>query len=198
MPRYILLHKPWGMLSQFTAEPGSPEATTLATLGLPPRVYPVGRLDRDSEGLLLLSDDAAWAATLTHPKRGHVKTYWALVEHVPTAEELARLHSGVDIRVPNGVYRTRPCRAHILQPQPVIAPRNPPVRVRQNIQDIWLEIQISEGKNRQVRKMTAAIGHPTLRLIRQHIAHLSLGDLVPGQWREIDARTAWGNIRRFV
>lgn len=196
MPRYILLHKPWGMLSQFTADPAAPQGTTtLAALGLPPRVYPVGRLDRDSEGLLLLSDDAAWAATLTQPHKRQLKTYWVLVEHIPSPAALAALRSGVDIRVGRTMYRTQPAQAKILDPQPTIAPRTPPVRVRKNIRDAWLQIQISEGKNRQVRKMTAAVGHPTLRLIRQQIAHLHLGDLMPGQWREIDKNTAWGFIR---
>lgn len=186
MPRYLLFHKPYGVLSQFTPEDG---ARSLAEFGLPGGLYPAGRLDKDSEGLLLLTDDGPLIAQLLNPRNAKPKTYWALVERVPDADALQRLRSGLRIED----YQTRPCQAHILTPQPEVVPRDPPVRVRKTVTDVWLEITVVEGKNRQVRKMTAAIGHPTLRLVRRSIANLALGDLPPGQWREIArADIAWG------
>lgn len=186
MPRYLLFHKPYGVLSQFTPEDG---ARSLAEFGLPGGLYPAGRLDKDSEGLLLLTDDGPLIAQLLNPRNAKPKTYWALVERVPDAAALQRLRSGLRIED----YQTRPCQAHILTPQPEVVPRDPPVRVRKTVTDVWLEITVVEGKNRQVRKMTAAIGHPTLRLVRRSIANLALGDLPPGQWREIArADIAWG------
>lgn len=178
MPRYILFHKPYGVLSQFTPEEGS---RALSEFGLPKDVYPAGRLDKDSEGLLLLTDDGPLIEKLLNPRNEKPKTYWVLVERVPTEEELQKMRDGLKIED----YQTRPCSVHILDPQPEIPPRDPPVRVRKTVQDIWLEMKIVEGKNRQVRKMTAAIGHPTLRLIRKKIANLELGSLKPGEWMEI-------------
>jgi 23S rRNA pseudouridine2457 synthase len=179
MPRYILFHKPYGVLSQFTPEDG---ARSLAGFHLPPDVYPAGRLDKDSEGLLLLTDDGPLIEKLLNPRNAKPKTYWALVERVPTESELENMRNGLKIED----YVTRPCQVKILDPQPDIPPRDPPVRVRKNVQDIWIEIRIVEGKNRQVRKMTAAIGHPTLRLIRKKIANLELGNLKSGEWLEIE------------
>lgn len=178
MPRYILFHKPYGVLSQFTPEDG---ARSLLEFNLPKDVYPAGRLDKDSEGLLLLTDDGPLIEKLLNPKNEKPKTYWALVERVPTEEELIKMRKGLKIED----YLTRPCEVSILDPQPDVPPRDPPVRFRKSVQDIWLEIRIIEGKNRQVRKMTAAIGHPTLRLIRKKIANLELGNLRPGEWMEI-------------
>lgn len=178
MPRYILFHKPYGVLSQFTPEDG---ARSLAEFNLPKNVYAAGRLDKDSEGLLLLTDDGPLIDKLAHPKNEKQKTYWALVERVPTEEELQKMRKGLRIED----YQTKPCEVKILDPQPEVPPRDPPVRVRKTVQDVWLEIKITEGKNRQVRKMTAAIGHPTLRLIRVGIGNLKVGDLKPGHWREI-------------
>lgn len=176
--RYILLHKPYGVLSQFTSEDG---ARSLAEFGLPKGVYPAGRLDKDSEGLLLLTDDGPLIAQLLHPRNEKPKTYWALVERVPDQMALARLRAGLLIEN----YQTRPCQAQLLEPQPDVPARTPAVRVRKSVQDVWLSMTLIEGKNRQVRKMTAAIGHPTLRLIRRSIANLELGDLACGQWRAI-------------
>lgn len=185
MPRYVLFHKPYGVLSQFTPEDG---ARSLAEFDLPPGVYPAGRLDKDSEGLLLLTDDGPLIEQLLNPRNAKPKTYWALVERVPEEAALQRLRNGLRIED----YLTRPCQAQLLQPQPDVPPRDPPVRVRKTVQDVWLEITVVEGKNRQVRKMTAAIGHPTLRLIRRSIANLTLDDLPPGQWREVTrADIAW-------
>ena len=173
--RYILFHKPYGVLSQFTPEDG---ARSLAEFGLPQGVYPAGRLDKDSEGLLLLTNDGPLIAQLLHPRNEKPKTYWALVERMPEQAQLERLRAGLTIEN----YRTRPCQAELLEPQPDVPARIPAVRVRKSVQDVWLSITLTEGKNRQVRKMTAAIGHPTLRLIRRSIANLELGALAPGEW----------------
>lgn len=178
MPQYVLFHKPYGVLSQFTPEDG---ARSLAEFDLPAGIYPAGRLDKDSEGLLLLTDDGPLIEQLLNPRNQKPKTYWALVERVPQEADLARLRAGLRIED----YQTLPCAAELLEPQPAVAPRDPPVRVRKSVQDVWLAITVVEGKNRQVRKMTAAIGHPTLRLVRQSIANLELGDLAPGAWRAI-------------
>ncbi len=179
MPRYIIFNKPYDVLSQFTPEDG---ARSLAEFGLPKDVYAAGRLDKDSEGLLLLTDDGPLIEKLLNPKNEKPKTYWALVERVPTDEELQRLRDG-GIQIDD--YKTRPCQVKILDPQPEVPPRDPPVRVRKTVQDVWIEIRIVEGKNRQVRRMTASIGHPTLRLIRMKIANLDLSGLSPGEWMEI-------------
>lgn len=178
----IALHKPYGVLSQFTPEPGS-RWRTLAEFALPPRVYALGRLDADSEGLLLLSDEAGLNSRLLDPEAGHRREYWAQVEGLPTADALARLARGVKI----GDYTTRSCAVRRLEPAPAMVPRVPPIRVRQTVPDCWLALELVEGKNRQVRRMTAAIGHPTLRLVRARIGQFALGDLAPGKWRELTA-----------
>jgi 23S rRNA pseudouridine2457 synthase len=175
----IALHKPYGVLSQFTPD-GSPNRT-LAGFRLPPRVYPLGRLDADSEGLLLLSDEPGLNTRLLDPERGHPRTYWAQVERIPTPESLAILAGGLDIQG----YRTRPCRAWMLDPQPELPPRDPPIRYRKSVPDCWIALELHEGKNRQVRRMTGAIGHGTLRLLRVRIGELDLGPLKPGDWREL-------------
>jgi len=188
MPQYILFHKPYGVLSQFTPEDG---ARSLAEFDLPKGVYPAGRLDKDSEGLLLLTDDGPLIEQLLNPRNQKPKTYWALVERMPSEESLQRMRAGLRIED----YTTLPCQADLLDPQPEVEPRDPPVRVRKSVQDVWLSITVVEGKNRQVRKMTAAIGHPTLRLIRRSIANLELGDLAPGQWKAIAREDIqWGHI----
>lgn len=178
MPRYIIFNKPYDVLSQFTPEDG---ARSLGEFGLPKDVYPAGRLDKDSEGLLLLTDDGPLIEKLLNPKNEKPKTYWVLVERVPTEEEMQKMRDGLKIED----YTTRPCQVKILDPQPDVPPRDPPVRFRKTVQDIWIEVRIVEGKNRQVRKMTAAIGHPTLRLIRMKMANLDLSGLSPGEWMEI-------------
>lgn len=186
MPQYILFHKPYGVLSQFTPEDG---ARSLAEFDLPPGVYPAGRLDKDSEGLLLLTDDGPLIEQLLHPRYQKPKTYWVLVERLPDEAALDTMRAGLRIED----YTTLPCEVQLLDPQPAVAPRDPPVRVRKSVQDWWLAITVVEGKNRQVRKMTAAIGHPTLRLQRRSIANLELGDLAPGQWKVIArADIHWG------
>ena len=177
----IAFHKPYGVLSQFTPD-GSPNRT-LAQFGFPQRVYPLGRLDADSEGLLLLSDEPGLNSRLLDPERGHPRTYWAQVERVPDAGALKKLASGVAIQG----YRTRPCRACLLDPQPEVPPRDPPIRFRKNVPDAWIELELVEGKNRQVRRMTAAVGHPTLRLIRVEIDGMRLTELglAPGEWKRL-------------
>jgi 23S rRNA pseudouridine2457 synthase len=179
----LVFHKPYGVLSQFTPEPGS-RWRTLADFSLPKNVYALGRLDADSEGLLLLSDEPGLNTKLLDPKHAHHREYWAQVERVPAAQALAQLERG---GINLGDFRTRPCRARILNPPPVLPPREPPIRFRKNVPDCWLALELTEGKNRQVRRMTAAIGHPTLRLIRVRIGDFALGDLAPGKWRDLDA-----------
>lgn len=180
----LALHKPYGVLSQFTPEPGS-RWRTLADFGLPKEVYPLGRLDADSEGLLLLSDEAGLNSRLLDPEHGHAREYWAQVERVPTDAALAGLARGVMI----GDHRTQPCAVRRLDPAPALPPRDPPIRARKNVPDCWLALELTEGKNRQVRRMTAATGHPTLRLVRVRIGALTLAalDLAPGRWRELTA-----------
>ncbi|MBS0632345.1 MAG: pseudouridine synthase [Verrucomicrobia bacterium] len=179
----LAFHKPYGVLSQFTPEPGS-AWRTLADFGLPKNVYALGRLDADSEGLLLLSDEAGLNSRLLDPEQGHHREYWAQVERVPSAEALAKLERG-GIAISD--YKTRPCRVRRLEPPPALAPRDPPVRYRKNVPDCWIALELTEGKNRQVRRMTAAVGHPTLRLVRVRNGDFSLGDLPAGKWRELSA-----------
>ncbi len=176
----LAFHKPYGVLSQFSPEPGS-KFRTLAEFGFPPRLYPIGRLDADSEGLLLLSDEAALNQRLLHPRNAHDREYWVQVEGIPSIEALGRLAGGLLIQG----YRTLPCQVRRLEPQPTMPPRDPPIRVRKTVPDCWLALELVEGKNRQVRRMTAAIGHPTLRLVRVRIGQLELPGLAPGTWREL-------------
>lgn len=177
----LAFHKPHGVLSQFTPD-GSPNRT-LTEFHLPKEVYPIGRLDADSEGLLLLSDEAGLNTRLLDPEHGHSRRYWAQVERIPTTEALAQLAAGMTIQD----YKTRPCKVRLLDPQPEVPPRDPPIRARKCVPDCWIELELTEGKNRQVRRMTAAIGHPTLRLLRVRIGSLGLGALPSGQWRELAA-----------
>jgi 23S rRNA pseudouridine2457 synthase len=178
----IALHKPYGILSQFTPEPGS-RWRTLADFDLPPHVYALGRLDADSEGLLLLSDEPGLNSRLLDPEAGHRREYWVQVEGIPETAALVGLSHGIVL----GDYKTRPCTVRRLDPPPVVPPRDPPIRQRKNIPDCWLSLELIEGKNRQVRRMTAAIGHPTLRLRRMRIGKFQLGGLAPGSWRELGA-----------
>ncbi|MGO4329823.1 pseudouridine synthase [Cupriavidus sp. 2TAF22] len=176
----IALNKPFGTMSQFSAHPTRP---TLADCVALPGVYPAGRLDADSEGLLLLTDDGALQARIADPHHKLPKTYLAQVENIPQDQALARLREGVDL----GDFRTLPARARCIEEPVFLWPRNPPVRFRAAIPTQWLELEIREGKNRQVRRMTAAVGFPTLRLVRLKIGALDLRTLglAPGQWREI-------------
>ena len=208
----IAFNKPYGVLSQFTGD-GSPNRP-LAEFGFPKNVYAIGRLDADSEGLLLLSDEPQWNDRLLNPRHAHGREYWAQVEKIPTPESLQQLEKGLVIQG----HKTLPCRAWLLEPQPVLAdghhfissarahpgtlphhdgargatrptipPRVPPIRVRKSVPDCWIGLELVEGKNRQVRRMTAAIGHPTLRLIRVRIGNFWLGDLPAGKWKPLSA-----------
>jgi len=179
----LALYKPFDVLSQFTQE--HPSHRTLAEFGFPTQVYPVGRLDRDSEGLLLLSDEARWNDSLLNPRHAHPRTYHAQVEGVISDEALSRLRTGLDLRE----FRTLPCQARHLDSEPTHPLRDPPIRVRKNIPTSWIELTLIEGKNRQVRRMTAAVGFPTLRLLRVSIGGLCLSDLglEVGQWRALSA-----------
>jgi 23S rRNA pseudouridine2457 synthase len=174
----IAFNKPYGVLSQFTSD-GSPNRT-LAEFNFPKRVYPIGRLDADSEGLLLLSDEADLNKRLLLPSHAHSRVYWAQVEGLPTPESLEKLKRG-GLLIQG--HKTLPCRAWMLVPQPEIPPRIPPIRVRKTVPDCWIGLDLVEGKNRQVRRMTAAIGHPTLRLMRVQIGAYELGILPAGKWK---------------
>ncbi len=177
----IAFNKPYGVLSQFTPD-GSPNRP-LAEFGFPANVYPIGRLDADSEGLLLLSDEASLNHRLLHPRNEHEREYWVEVERIPTDDALAALRKGVVIQG----RKSLPCTARRLEPQPEMPPRNPPIRFRKNVPTCWLALELVEGKNRQVRRMTAAVGHPTLRLVRVRIGRFELGRLASGSWIELNA-----------
>jgi 23S rRNA pseudouridine2457 synthase len=177
--RLVLFNKPYGVLSQFTPEG---RWRSLAEFIALPGVYPAGRLDADSEGLLLLTDDGGLQHRIADPRHKLEKIYWAQVEGLPTDAAVQALQAGVSI----GDYRTRPCRARLLAEPQDLWPRDPPIRFRQNIPTAWLEIGLREGKNRQVRRMCAAVGFPVLRLVRASIGALTLEGLPPGQWRQID------------
>lgn len=175
---YIAFYKPFGVLCQFTTDD---DTSTLADFELPKGVYPAGRLDKDSEGLLFLTDDGVFNQKVANPKSEKEKTYWVQVEKIPTENDLSNLRSGVVIKG----YKTRPCKVKLIE-LPKIPDRTPPIRERKNIPTAWLEMKITEGKNRQVRRMTAAIGFPTLRLIRVGIGKLSINKLNPGEWKSIN------------
>jgi 23S rRNA pseudouridine2457 synthase len=228
----IAFNKPYGVVSQFTPagadkaqtpmsgrRPAGRPNRTLAEFGFPKNVYPIGRLDADSEGLLLLSDEPEWNERLLHPRHAHEREYWVQVERIPASETLKKLERGILVQG----RKTLPCRAWILEPQPevgravpsapmvrwdeatdepcqpppesaredarptIIPPRNPPIRFRKSVPDCWIGLELVEGKNRQVRRMTAAIGHATLRLLRVRIGQFKPGDLPAGQWRILTA-----------
>lgn len=177
---YFILYKPYDVLSQFTKE--VPSHRTLADLyDFPPEVYAVGRLDKDSEGLLLLTDDKALNHRLLDPKHQHARTYWVQVENIPTEAALQALRTGVDIKVNKKMYHTLAAQINLLDHPPALPERDPPVRFRAKIPTAWLEITLTEGKNRQVRRMCAKVGYPVLRLVRSSIEQLSLGNLNVGE-----------------
>ncbi len=177
----LAFNKPYGVLCQFT-DRSTPPRPTLAQFGLPADVYAAGRLDFDSEGLLLLTDDGTLAHKLTDPKHKQPKTYWVQVEGDPQDAQLDALRRGVALN--DGP--TLPAQARRID-APALWPRDPPVRFRKTVPDAWIELTIREGRNRQVRRMTAAVGLPTLRLVRVAVGAHSLDGLAPGQWREIEA-----------
>jgi 23S rRNA pseudouridine2457 synthase len=172
----IAFNKPYGVLSQFTPD-GSPNRP-LTEFAFPKEVYPIGRLDADSEGLLLLSDEPGLNQKLLHPSNAHEREYWVEVENIPSAAAVNALSGGVIVQG----RKTLPCHARIIEPQPQMPQRTPPIRFRKNVPTCWLAMELIEGRNRQVRRMTAAIGHPTLRLIRIRIGQFTLGNLPSGTW----------------
>jgi len=188
----FLFYKPFGVLCQFTGDPGQ---KTLGNFGpFPDDVYPAGRLDADSEGLVLLTNDGRLKHLLMEPKYAHPRTYLAQVERVPTEEGLEQLRRGVIIEG----KQTLPVEIQLLSTEPDLPPRNPPIRFRKNVPTAWFEITLREGRNRQVRKMTAAIGHPTLRLVRIKILDLDLEGLKPGEKRELlseEVEALWKFLR---
>jgi 23S rRNA pseudouridine2457 synthase len=176
--RVIAFNKPYGVVSQFTSREGK---RTLAEFIKLKGVYPIGRLDEDSEGLLLLTDDGALQHRLSDPKFEHAKTYLVQVERLPDEAALDKLRRGVVIKG----YETKPAQVR-LDVEPQLPPRDPPIRFRKTVPTAWLEVTLTEGKNRQVRRMTAAAGYPTLRLVRVEVAGVKLGELKPGEWRELN------------
>jgi 23S rRNA pseudouridine2457 synthase len=180
----IALNKPYGVICKFSPEPGK---QTLADYVDVRGVYPAGRLDTDSEGLLLLTDDGALQTRIADPRHKLAKVYWAQVEGEPTSEALAALRKGVDL----GDFVTQPAKAKLIDEPADVWPRDPPIRYRAKIPTAWIELTLREGKNRQVRRMTAKVGFPTLRLVRAAIGRVTLEGLAPGTWREIDAQAPW-------
>lgn len=179
---YFLIYKPYGILSQFSGE----KDTLKAVGSFPKEVYPVGRLDKDSEGLLLITDDKALNHLLLDPKYGHKRSYLAQVEGIPTLEALEALRQGVTISVDGQNYYTKIAQAELLELAPTLPERNPPIRYRKSVPDYWIKLTLTEGKNRQVRKMTAAAGFPTLRLVRWSMEDLSINGFEVGEVREFD------------
>ncbi len=180
--RHLLFYKPYGVLTQFTDESGTGRPTLKDFIDVP-GVFAAGRLDADSEGLLLLTSDGALQHRLTDPRFEHPRTYWAQVEGTPTAEAIAALCQGVEIQG----RKTRPAQVRMLEGEPSLPPRDPPIRYRRLIPTAWLELILTEGRNRQVRRMTAAAGLPTLRLVRVGIGKLTIEGLAPGVWRDLTA-----------
>ncbi len=184
MVRYFIIYKPFQVLSQFSAVEGKQPLKDY--FDVPADVYPVGRLDYDSEGLLLLTNDASLNYRLLHPLFKHEREYWVQVEGNITPHDIHQLQSGLTITIDGKPFRTAPCKAGIFNDEPRLPERNPPIRFRKTIPAPWIWLILTEGKNRQVRKMTAAVGFPTLRLVRYRIAGITLNSMQPGGQREMD------------
>jgi len=182
----IAFNKPFGVICKFTPEPARP---TLADFIKIPNVYPAGRLDTDSEGLLLLTDDGVLQTRIADPSHKVSKVYWAQVEGAPTEAALTQLRNGVRL----SDFTTKPAGARLIDAPNNLWPRDPPIRYRAKIPTAWIELTLREGKNRQVRRMTAGVGFPTLRLVRAAIGSIKVNDLAPGTWREIDADSPWAS-----
>ncbi|MBC6934977.1 MAG: pseudouridine synthase [Chloroflexi bacterium] len=189
MPQIIKFWKPYGVLTQFTDAQGRP---TLADYIPMPNVYAAGRLDMDSEGLLILTDSARLKTRLMNPRFEHPRVYLVQVERIPDETALRRLREGIDLK--DG--RTRPARVERLENPPDLPERPVPIRFRKHVPDCWLRLTLTEGRNRQVRRMTAAVGHPTLRLVREAVGPVTLEGLTPGAWRALtpaDAEALWAS-----
>lgn len=191
--RHLLFYKPYDVLTQFSSPSGlkAPSATLKDFIPIAD-VYPVGRLDRDSEGLLLLTSDGRLQHRLSDPKFQHPRTYWVQVEQIPDDQALEQLRRGVKVQD----YQTRPALVRRLEAEPNLPPRHPPIRFRKTVPTAWIEITLTEGRNRQVRRMTAAVGFPTLRLVRVAIGNLQIHGLTPGQWRDVTPEEL-ANLSRF-
>ncbi len=192
MTMLIRFNKPFDVLPQFTDRGTDTPRRTLSDFVDVPDVYPAGRLDRDSEGLMLLTDDGQLQARIADPSHKMAKTYWVQVEGIPTPETLQKLRTGVQLK--DG--RTRPAQADAMAEPAGLWPRVPPIRVRKSIPDSWIQLTLREGRNRQVRRMTAAVGHPTLRLIRWQIGEWTLDGLDPGKWEQIDIEARPSDLLR--
>lgn len=189
MLRYFIIHKPYLVLSQFSAQEG--KQTLADYCDVPTDVYPVGRLDFDSEGLLLLTNDKQLNHRLLHPQYKHEREYWVQVDGAITTTALQQLMHGVVISIDGNAHRTQPCIASTFVEAPDVAERNPPIRFRKNIPTSWIKLSLHEGKNRQVRRMCAAVGFPVLRLIRYRIENITLAHLQPGQTKELSRATVY-------
>jgi len=192
MNDYFLIYKPYLVLSQFSPSEG--KQTLADFFDVPRDVYPVGRLDHDSEGLLLLTNDTTLNQRLLNPKQAHEREYWVQVDGAVTDAAIKQLQDGVQINVDGKTYKTRPAIVAMFNKEPIVPPRNPPIRFRKEIPAPWISITLTEGKNRQVRRMTAAVGFPTLRLIRHRIADLELGTLQPGMMVRIPRKTIYQKL----
>ncbi len=192
MFQYFITYKPFEVLSQFTTE--EDKKTLKDYFAVAKDIYPVGRLDHDSEGLLLLTNDKNINHRLLHPGFSHEREYWVQVDGKPAQQALQQIQDGVDIKVDGKIYHTKKCSASLFETEPNVAVRNPPIRFRKEIPAPWMKLIITEGKNRQVRKMTAAIGFPTLRLIRYRIEEIELANLQPGEMIELSKKIVYKKL----
>jgi 23S rRNA pseudouridine2457 synthase len=197
--RYFIIYKPYLVLSQFSTpekevREGEPKKILKDFFNLPKDVYPVGRLDYDSEGLMILTNDTVLNHRLLNPRFAHEREYWVQVEGSISDEALHQLSSGTEITIDGKKCTTRKAKAERFDGTPMVANRNPAIRYRKNIPDTWIRLILTEGKNRQVRKMTASVGHPTLRLIRQRIEGIALTDLKPGDIKELDKEEIYSGL----
>ena len=190
MHHYFVVYKPFNVLSQFTSQEGKP--TLKDHFKVPPDVYPVGRLDYDSEGLLILTNDASLNQRLLNPRFAHEREYWVQVDGAVDRQAIQKLESGVTINVDGKSYKTLPCRAEVFETEPTVPDRHPPIRYRASIPTSWIKLILKEGKNRQVRKMTAQTGFPTLRLIRNRIGRLNIEGWQPGNIRPMGKEEMYG------
>jgi 23S rRNA pseudouridine2457 synthase len=190
LSRYFIIYKPFGYVTQFSGE----ELTLASLFAFPKSVYPVGRLDKDSEGLLIITDDKFLNNQLLNPRFGHQRTYYAQVEGAPEPEALKQLGKGVTINVDGRDYETKPAIAKLLTPILALPDRDPPIRYRASIPDTWISLTLIEGKNRQVRKMTAAVGHPTLRLVRWSMEKITIEGFEVGEVREMDEESIYHKL----